>query len=74
MQSENESVSVPAAGSAPTSFPHYPAPQANIPQGIPHAGPKDHKPLYKMMKTLLKPKVRTPKVKQHSWKSKKKYY
>ena len=59
---------------APESFPHYPQPQAQIPQGLTVADPRAHKPLYKMMKMLLKPRTKPPKIKSRSWVKKKKYY
>lgn len=66
--SERENAS--ASERAPTSFLQYEPPKAAIPQGLPLADPKAHKPLYKMIKSLLKPRVKHPKVRQPKWKKK----
>lgn len=59
-------------------FLSYPTqPQAHVPQGVPLAGPKDHKPLYKLMSKMLKPKMKHPKIsrpKVRTWKKKQPYY
>lgn len=59
---------------APDSFPHYPQAQPQIPPGLTVADPRAHKPLYKMMKLMLKPRVKTPRIKHKAWAKKKKYY
>ncbi len=59
--------------SAPESFPHYPKPQAQIPHGLQVAGPKDHKPLMKLMKQMLKPRIKS-RIKTRTWAKKKKFW
>lgn len=72
MPSENPSESE-RSEKAPTNFLNYQPPKAVLPHGLQVAGPRDHKPLYKMIKSLLKPKTKIARVKQPKWKKKYSY-